>query len=155
MPKLNVLYNKTLKLTNVLVTEVPFEHFQDIGISISQMENYIRSKGFQPIGPHIQYMNSRAGDTNVENMIIKILRQSSGFIHHVDKPYAIFPVLKIPNCLYVRYVGPQECTKLAFDKINLVAYEEDIPLKGSSYTIFLGEDGDNVTTDIFVERDIK
>lgn len=152
MPKLSVSYNKTLKLTNVVMTEVPFENFQDIGISIEQLENYIKSKGCRPVGPHIQYMRTQAESGDINDITIKILRQANGYINHTEKPYSMVPELRIKNCLYVRYVGPEENSKFAYDKINLVAFEEGIPLKGDSYTVFLeGANGD-VTTDIFMER---
>lgn len=152
MAKLSVAYNKTLKLSNVVVTEVPFENFQEIGISIEQLENYIKSKGCRPIGPHIQYMRMQAAAGDISEITIKILRQVNGHIGYTEKPYTFIPEVKIKNCLYIRYDGPEENSKFAYDKINLVAFEEDIPLKGESYTIFLeGADG-NVITDIFMER---
>ena len=54
MPKLEVSYKKILKLTNVLLTEVSVDNLGSYPIVVEQMENYIKSKGFQPVGPLIQ-----------------------------------------------------------------------------------------------------
>jgi hypothetical protein len=54
--------------------------------------------------------------------------------------------------LYVRYEGEENKLKFAYDKIILSAFEEDIPLKGDSYTIFVNQQGDNFVADVFMER---
>ncbi len=44
-----------------------------------------------------------------------------------------------------------------YDKIQLEAFENDIPLKGDSYTIFVDRDEENetITADVFMERTDK
>jgi effector-binding domain-containing protein len=152
MQKLIVNYNKTLKLTNVVITKLNTNIDEDPGITIEQMCNYIRSKGFQPLGPHIQYngfANNNADDMDVD---IKLMRQASGFIRNIEKPYFMEPSMRIPNCLYIRYYGPISKIGFAYNKLMLAAFEEDIPLKGSSYSVFIDETNDQVTVDIFMER---
>ena len=151
MPKLEVSYQKTLKLTNVLSTEVPLESLNDLPLVIEQMENYIKSKGYQPIGPLVQY-NAVSGSGEDATVVIRMLRQANGYINHVDKPYTMASVERIPNCLYVRFSGAQDKLPLAHSKLQLAAYEEDIPLKGDSYSVFLNEDDDTITVDIFMPR---
>lgn len=151
MPKLVVSCQKTLKLTNVLSTEVPLESLKDLLLIVEQMENYIKSKGFQPIGPLVQH-NAISGSGENATIAIQMLRQANGYINHVDKPYAMASVQRIPNCLYVRFRGSQDKLPLAYSKLQLTAYEEDIPLKGDSYSVFLNEDGDTITADIFMPR---
>lgn len=48
----------------------------------------------------------------------------------------------------------QEKIKFAYDKLFLLAFEEEIPLSGTSYTIFVGQDEENdrITADVFMER---
>ena len=55
--------------------------------------------------------------------------------------------------MYVRYTGPESMLKFAYDKIHLTAFEEDIKLKGDSYTIFVNQIDDNIVADIFMERE--
>ena len=151
MPKLEVSYQKALKLTNVLSMEIPMESLNDLPRIVEQMENYIKSKGYQPIGPLVQY-NAVLGSAEDATVIIRMMRQVNGYIHHVDKPYSMKPLERIPNCLYVRFSGAQDKMQLAYNKLQLTAYEEDIPLKGDSYSVFLAEDDDTITTDIFMPR---
>ena len=37
--------------------------------------------------------------------------------------------------MYVRYTGPESKIKYVYDKINLTAFEEDIELKATCYTV--------------------
>ncbi len=71
------------------------------------------------------------------NMEICILLQCNNYIYSVDKPYVMEPVIRISNCMYCRYIGPEEKLKFAYDKINLEAFENDIELTGESYTVFV------------------
>ena len=56
--------------------------------------------------------------------------------------------------MYCRYTGPEEKLKFAYDKIQLTAFEENIPLKGDSYTIFVdkNEEDETIVADVFMER---
>lgn len=54
--------------------------------------------------------------------------------------------------MYARYIGEESKLKFAYDKINLIAFEEDIPLKGDSYTVFVAKNDDGIIADVFMER---
>lgn len=54
--------------------------------------------------------------------------------------------------MYARYNGEESKLKFAYDKMNLIAFEEDIPLKGDSYTIFVNTNDDGLIVDVFMER---
>ncbi len=116
------------------------------------MENYIKSKGSQTIGPLIQHIESSVNEQGEIDIVIKLLRQSSNFIQHVEPPYEMKSVIRVKNCMYVRYTGPESKLKFAYDKINLTAFEEDIELKGDSYTIFVDQNEDNIIADVFMEK---
>jgi hypothetical protein len=42
--------------------------------------------------------------------------------------------------------------QFAYQKLNLVAFEENIKLKGDSYTIFVDRKDGIITADVFMER---
>lgn len=151
MPKLEVSYQKALKLTNVLMIDVPIESLGNYPVVVEQMENYIKTKGFQPIGPLVQY-NAIAGQGEDATVLIRLMRQCSGYINHVEKPYAIESVLRVPHCVYVRFSGDSDKMQMGYNKLTLTAYEEDIPLRGDSYTVFVSGDDEIVTADIFMPR---
>lgn len=144
--------NKTLKLTNVLIKTLIEEDFENFEKSVEQMENYIKSKGYQPLGPLVQYTTTNVNENGELSVIIKLMRQVSNYINHVEPPYSMESVIRIKDCMYVRYTGPESKIKYAYDKINLTAFEEDIELKGDSYTVFVNQIDDNIVADIFMER---
>ena len=120
--------------------------------SIIQMDNYIKSKGVTPIGPLIQKTEYSVNDEGQIDIKVYLMRQANNFIHNVEAPYTMESVLRVRNCMYARYTGPEEKLKLAYDKINVTAFEEDIELSNSNYTIFVDKQDDNIVADIFVEK---
>jgi hypothetical protein len=141
-----------LKLTNVLIKKVDLKGNKGIDKEVLQMENYLKNKGAQPIGPLIQYTDVEAGNTNEVKIVVKLMRQSNTFMHNIEAPYKMESVIRVKNCMYARYNGEESKLKFAYDKINLIAFEEDIPLKGDSYTIFVNSNDDGIIADVFMER---
>lgn len=152
MNKFQFNYNKTLKLTNALIIELGEEDFENINLVVEKMGNYIKAKGYMPVGPLIQYSGTQINEAGEIDITAKLIRQSSQFVNHTEEPYKCESVLRVKNCMYVRYTGPESMLKFAYDKINLTAFEEDIKLKGDSYTVFVNQIDDNIVADIFMER---
>lgn len=157
MPRLEVDLQKTLKLTNVLIYRAEHRDMtgvQDIDKHIVKMENYINVNGAKQIGPLIQYSYIKADDLGNFCMEMKAMLQCNRYIENVAMPYYMEEEIRVPNCIYCRYSGPNDKMKFAYDKIMLTAFEEDIPLKGNVYTVLLKQDEENdtVMADLFMER---
>lgn len=152
MRKIVINDNKSLKLTNAVAYGMSKEDLENINLIINKMENYIKAKGYIPVGPLIQYSGTRINENGELDIIVKLIRQSSGYINHAEEPYKCESVMRIKNCMYVRYTGPENMLKFAYDKINLTAFEEDIKLKGDSYTVFVNQVDDDIIADVFMER---
>jgi hypothetical protein len=150
--KISFSPNKTLKLNNVLIFETTTMEDMNFDLEVKKMENYIKSKGHQPIGPHIQYMEPQINNDGAIEVTLKFLRQSNNYINRLDPPYSMEPVLRVKDCMYVRYSGDESKIKFAYDKIHLTAFEEDIELKGSSYTIFVNRMDDMIVADVYMEK---
>lgn len=154
MGKIELSDRKTLKLTNALRCGIELKkESAALSVQVEQMQSYIRVKGARQIGPLIQYAEANVSGTGELDMNMELLLQCNNYIHKVEEPYRMEPVLRVPDCVYCRYMGPGEMLKFAYDKINLYAFENDIPLKGNSYTIFVeqSEDG-TLVADVFMER---
>lgn len=151
MGRLDIKKNKILKLENVLVKKLHESEIERFQFEVDKMRSYLKSKGALQVGPLIQYINFLVNDKEVE-MEIKLLFQSNNYIHNIEPSYHMESSIRIKNCMYVRYQGEESKLKFAYDKIKLTAFEEDIPLKGDSYTIFVDQQDDQIIADVFMER---
>jgi hypothetical protein len=152
MQKIIFHNKKVLKLTNVLQKMIEEDKIETYNFEIEKMQNYLKTKGAMSVGPLIQYTNVFVNESGELDMEIKILLQSNNFIHNVEPPYQMESLIRVKNCMYVSYQGEESKLKFAYDKINLKAFEEDIPLKGDSYTIFIDQQDDQIIADVFMER---
>ena len=155
---ITVHHSKALKLSNCLILELSkeedFEQLQNFQALIAQMELHIQQKGAQPIGPLIQKTETKASVSGEPRVILTFIRQANNFIHHVDAPYRTESLIREADCLYTRFIGEEEDLRFAYSKLQLVAYEEEISLRGDSYTVFVDsndEDG-TITADVFMPK---
>ena len=63
MREIQTAENKTLKLTNVVSRRIQPEEFNNMQIVLTQMHNFIKSNGAQPLGPLVQCIKLPAGPT--------------------------------------------------------------------------------------------
>jgi hypothetical protein len=155
MSKLQFSENKTLKLTNVLKYKILLnEEDFDLNVAIEQMQSYIKTKGAMQIGPLIQFTRTFLNEAGELDMEIIMMLQCNNYIHNVEQPYSMESVIRVPNALYCHYTGPETFLKFAYDKINLEAFENDIPLADYNYTIFIdnNQEEDIMIADVFVPR---
>ena len=155
MGKMQFNEKNTLKITNVLMYKILLEEKDfDLGVAIEQMRTYIKTKAAKQMGPFIQYTKPNMSDEGKVNIEITLLLQCNNYIHNVEVPYKMESVIRVVNSMYCRYNGPEKYLKFAYDKIQLEAFENNISLKGDSYTVFVDSDEENETiiADVFMER---
>lgn len=154
MAKLTISQNKVLKLKNVLISKMNLEEEDvDFYLIVDKMQSYIKVKGATQVGPLIQQTKPFVNDAEEVDMEINFLLQCNNFIHNVEKTYRMESVLRIPNCMYCRYIGPEDKLKFAYDKINLEAFENDIELTGESYTVFVDQNEEGtIVADVFMPK---
>jgi hypothetical protein len=157
MSKIIIHHSKSLKLTNTLVLDLSkeedFKQLANFQV-IEQMELHIRQRGAQPIGPLVQKTVVSVNEAGESQMMITFIRQADAFIHHVDAPYRMESMIRVSDCLYTRFVGEEDKMQFAYSKLQLVGYEEEIPLSTETYTVFVGsnEDEGTITADIFIPK---
>ena len=83
---------------------------------------------------------------------MQFMLQTDNFIHNVEPPYKMDSILRVKNCLYARYIGPEDKLKFAYDKLGVYAFENDIELEGCNYTIYVdrNEEDETMVADVFM-----
>ena len=155
MSKLQYNPNKILKLQNVLVGKMNLEEENvELNLIIEKMQSYIKLKGATQIGPLIQQTKPFVNDAEEMDVEINFMLQCNNYIHNIESPYRMESVLRIPDCMYCRYIGCEDKLKFAYDKIYLEAFENDIELTGESYTVFVeqNEEEGTIVADVFMPK---
>ena len=149
MREIQTAENKTLKLTNVVSRRIQPEEFNNMQIVLTQMHNFIKSNGAQPLGPLVQCIKLPAGPNPQPE--IYMMQQATQLIPQMDPGYHMDAILRVKNCLYAHYTGPMENSQLASYKLQVHAFENEQKLTGTSYTIYVNQDEDDAVVDVFME----
>ena len=149
MREIQTAENKTLKLTNVVSRRIQPEEFNNMQIVLTQMHNFIKSNGAQPLGPLVQCIKLPAGPTPQPE--IYMMQQATQLITQTEPGYEVDAVLRVKNCLYAHYTGPMAYSQLASSKLQILAFEKDLKLTGDNYTIFVSQADDDAVVDVFME----
>ena len=149
MNEIKVAENKTLKLTNVVARRIAPEELGNMMVALTQLQNFIKSHNAQPIGPMIQCVKMSTGPNPQAE--VYFMQQTTQLIPRMDPGYQMDAVLRVRNCLYAHYTGPMSRSSLASQKLDIYAFENEIELTGSVYTIFVNQDEDEGIVDVFME----
>ena len=149
MNEIKVAENKTLKLTNVLSRTLHPEELANLPVILTQMQNFMKSNGVQPIGPLVQAL--KIGPAPEHAPELYLMQQATQLITQTEPGYHMDAVLRVKNCLYAHYTGPLSQSQLASSKLQIHAFENDIKMTGSSYTIYVNQDDDDAVVDVFME----
>ena len=123
-----------------------------MGRIVFQLRNYIRAKGAIPIGPLVQCCDIQANTNGEPEIRVQLIQQTNTFIHHNEMPYTMEAELRCRNSYFVRFLGEEEKLCMAYQKIAVHAYEEDVQLTGKTYTVLTGLEAEKFSADIFVEK---
>ena len=149
MREIQTAENKTLKLTNVVSRRIQPEEFNNMQIVLTQMHNFIKSNGAQPLGPLVQCIKLPAGPNPQPE--VYMMQQATQLIPRMEAGYTMDAVLRVRNCLYAHYTGPMPESQLASYKLQVHAFENEQKLTGTSYTIYVNQDDDDAVIDVFME----
>ena len=149
MNEIKVAENKTLKLTNVVSRRIAPEELGNMMVALTQLQNFIKSHNAQPIGPLVQAI--KIGPAPEHAPELYLMQQATQLITQTEPGYEVDAVLRVKNCLYAHYVGPMSQSGLASQKLNVMAFEHELELTGTVYTIFVNQDEDEGVVDTFME----
>jgi len=148
--KIQINENKTLKLTNVLIREIHETELMDSNRFLVMMNNYILSKGTISKGPLVQFTSVSTNENGQPAIITKLMLQLQSDIN-IELPYVYKSMIKQENCLFARFEEREEYLHLAYDKLIVYAFENDISLCGNNYTVYVERKENNyITADIFM-----
>ena len=154
MNNIFIAERKTLKLQNVLYIKLDLSSDEAnlFDKEVNKMNTFIHTHGVRQIGPLIQYSSIEINEENEAEINMQFMLQADNFIHNVEVPYHMESILRVKNCLYARYNGPEDKVKFAYDKLGVYAFENDIELEGSNYTIYLdrNEEDETIIADVFM-----
>ena len=153
MNKLIFSKSKNLRLNNIVYTKCSFDEIGQGDLIVDKLENILKVKGALSVGPLIQHTYF----TNEEEPIkIDFMLQSNTYINKLDEPFKKKSVIRMNDCMYCRYIGPEENQSIGYDKIKVEAFENDIELTGNTYTIYVdsNEEDGTVVIDIFMEKKV-
>ena len=79
------------------------------------------------------------------------MMQVNQLIPRLEPGYEQDAVLRVKGCLYAHFTGPMDHSSLAGQKLNIYAYEHEIELTGTTYSIYVNQDSENGVMDVFME----
>lgn len=151
--KIHLCENKTLKIANALIREKSTSEERDDKRFLYMMDAYIKTKGLQMKGPIITYSSGIKGIENGTPVICsQFMVQLSEPLDDCVNPYLFKSEIRTGPCVFVRFTGNPINLNYAFAKIGVYAFENDIDLDGSSYTVFVNQDEENAVIDIFMPK---
>ncbi|WFD85554.1 hypothetical protein P7C31_03335 [Clostridium perfringens] len=149
--KITLKENKTLKLKNVLSRELTQSEFMNENKIMYMMESYIKSKCNSIVGPMINYSSIISGENGQPKLVAKLMVQLKETIENLEEPYEFSSQIRVPNCLFARFIEKEQNLQFAYAKLNLHAFENNIKLLGDNYTIFVERNKNNIVADIFMQ----
>lgn len=148
---IEIAEKKTLKLNNVLFRALDTSDTTGFEKTASMFESYTKSKKLDLYGPVVIRVEPKIVGREVQ-ITTTLLGQVRNPPESVDDPYSFLPLLRVENCLMARYRGPSKSLQVAYSKMQVYAFENNIPLSGTTYTVYVdGNSEDEIMADVFTE----
>ena len=149
--EIEVVEGKTLKLKNVLSKDVGPLDSNEMQKSMHMFGAYMKSKSLTPYGPTITHAKISFENGRLIQRS-RIMVQVREIPEKTDAPYSFDELIRVENCLMARYRGDAASVQMAHGKLNIYAFENDIKLKGDTYTVFVEQEQDGtIVADVFAE----
>ncbi len=133
--------NRTLKLKNVLTYTMNLSNAKEenyLDKRVIDFENYIKNHGLQKVGPFIVQTVLKGGDEPA--ILLKFLQQIRNEDFKPIAPYEMTEEIKTGQCLYSHFEGQESDSNIAQSKMQVYAYENDLILDSTSYTVYIQRD---------------
>lgn len=149
MKKIEIKNNKKLKLKNVVIKELTNINIENFEIEISKFLNEIKTLKIHTFGPLIiRNKGVKIIDDEKITSDYNLYIQAHDYKQYKNQ-FTVLDEVVAEHCLYTRFEGKPENLQLAFNKLEIYEYEEDIITRGDIYMISLEDSEDHIVMDIF------
>lgn len=149
MPRLEVKQNKKLILKKVINKRLDLIPVENLDIEIHKFYNNIQALKPQTFGPLIiRNKGMKMSDDGKITSDYDLYIQAHDYKQYKNQ-FNVLDEVVVEHCLYTRFEGKPEYLQLAFNKLEIYEYEEDIITRGDIYMVSLEDSEDNIVMDIF------
>lgn len=150
MKEIVITENKTLKLKNCIIRSCLENELANTGKIKYMFENYLKNKGLKQVGPNIVYSSLKFENDRPEILTSLLVQIDNDSKLVLDKPYIFEREVVVEKCIFAEFKGNIKYLPLAYQKMEVYAYENELVLKGDKYTIYLMEDFSNTVAHVFM-----
>lgn len=145
---IEIQFPRTLLLENVVTARVEIDRPTRIQEAALALTRFIRAHGAAPRGPLLQVVRADQ-ETGRNPPSVDLLRQASAPIVGDGDRYSFDASLEVSGCLLARFQGDAVHLPVAYSKLAVFSYENDVTLAGVFYVVYVEEEGSAITADIF------
>ena len=140
--EIEIQLGKKLHLYKVVSRKLNDSEINSLLKTISIFGEHIKSFGLQTKGPLIIKTKSIMEDGIAKNEITLMSQLLNPSHNKLSEPYKYVEEVIVGKSLYAKFIGDKNKAAIANFKIQVVAYENNINLKGEIYSVFVSTDDD-------------
>lgn len=149
LQKIEIRENKKLILKKVINKSLDLIPFENLDVEINKFYNNIQALKPQIFGPLIiRNKGMKISDDGKITSDYDLYIQAHDYKQYKNK-FNVLDKVVVEHCLYTRFEGKPEYLQLAFNKLEIYEYEEDIITRGDIYMVSLEDSKDHIVMDIF------
>lgn len=141
--------NKKLILKKVINRNLDLIPLENLDTEINRFYNNIQALKVQVFGPLIiRNKGMKISDDGQITSDYDLYIQAHDYKQYKNQ-FNLLDEVVVEYCLYTRFEGKPEYLQLAFNKLEIYEYEEDIITRGDVYMVSLEDSEDYIVMDIF------
>ena len=149
MKEIEIQLGKKLRLHHVFMKDLNDAEITTLPKTVDMFTSHIKSMGLKTKGPLITKIKNISEDGLLKSRVCLITQLENIPHNKVESPYSYKEEIFVDKSLYARYIGDQEHSTIAQYKIQVVAYENELKLKGEIYNVFVSNEEGIITLDVF------
>ena len=149
MSKLEIKENKKLVLKQVICKKLLGAQLDNVDNEIEKFHQHLQLLNVQLFGPLVvKNSGTKIHEDGQLTTDFELYVQAHDFRQY-NKIYEVAEEISVPHCLYLRFEDSPEYLQLAYSKMELYFYENDLQTDGTTYTVYVNSTLDQMTADIF------